>query len=419
LSVLGVPWTVSGATSDENGAFRLSAIPREATTLVATARGYETARVALGPRGEGSEFVVRVRLRATPAPEGDVLDPDGQPATARVVACEGQPFEARTSSAKDGTFRLPATAAGCEVVARSDDDDESERGVLVQGRRTVLRLRPGGAIEGVVADDRGSGIPSFSVGIEAFSAANGRSFRSVPARSFEDSRGSFRLGKLAPGTYVLTATAPGKPPTRSASIDVRGGSATTGVRIVLADGGSIVGQVYDDRHAPIAGADLRFDSASSVAPSDAVAKSDDSGRYRLDGAPSGLFTLRVQKDGFRLRMVSGLRVASRGTLKQDVLLTPISGGAGLELTGIGANIQQTGSGIVLGEVFAGDPAAHAGLQKGDVVLGIDGENTDGMSPADVVQRLRGELGSVVGVTVQRPGTGETVDAIIERGRILR
>ena len=63
---------------------------------------------------------------------------------------------------------------------------------------------------------------------------------------------------------------------------------------------------------------------------------------------------------------------------------------------------------------AGDPAERAGLRAGDRILGIDGESTDGMSLADALQRLRGEAGTSVGVSVRRPKTGETVDVMIER-----
>jgi C-terminal processing protease CtpA/Prc len=41
-----------------------------------------------------------------------------------------------------------------------------------------------------------------------------------------------------------------------------------------------------------------------------------------------------------------------------------------------------------------------------------------MSSADVIQRLRGQQGASVGVTAQRPATGETVDVLIERGIII-
>ena len=39
--------------------------------------------------------------------------------------------------------------------------------------------------------------------------------------------------------------------------------------------------------------------------------------------------------------------------------------------------------------------------------------------ADALQRLRGEAGTSVGVSVQRPKTGESVDVLIERATIVR
>ena len=118
-------------------------------------------------------------------------------------------------------------------------------------------------------------------------------------------------------------------------------------------------------------------------------------------------------------MVSALRVDPRGTLAQDLVLNAIDGGAGLEFGGIGANLMPTPEGLTLSAVGAGDPAERAGLRAGDRILAIDGETTDGMSLADALQRLRGEAGTSVGVSVRRPKTSETVDVTIERGAIVR
>jgi hypothetical protein len=419
LFVEGVPWIVRSATSDAAGEFRLAIVPYGVTSLVAVARGYRSARVALPRRDDPVELVVRVRLEAGAPAEGEVLDPDGNPIKARVVACDGQPAEASAVSADDGTFQLPASAVGCSAVAQHDEYQASDAVVLVEGHRAELRLRPGGAIEGVVVDDTGAPVPSFTVGVESFSGAQTRSLRSTPPRKVDDPRGAFRLEKLAPGRYVLGAGAAGKPPGRSDSIDVSGGVATTGVRIVLPLGGTVTGHVFDEHHAPLEGVDMRFDAVSSVIDSSAHATTDGVGRYRLEGAPIGPFTLRAQKDGFRIRMMSGLRVDARGTLAQDLTLNAIDGGAGLEFAGIGANLMPAPEGLTLSAVGAGDPAERAGLRAGDRILAIDGEGTDGMSLADALQRLRGEAGTSVGVSVRRPKTSETVDVMIERAAIVR
>jgi hypothetical protein len=399
------------------GAFYLALVPDEATSLIAVARGYETAHVALANREDRAKVVVRIQLAAAPPVEGDVSGEGGEPIRAQIVACAGQPLEARVVSSEDGTFKLPASAIGCEAVAEQTGYAPSDPATVVSGRRVLLRLKAGGSIEGVVVDDVGAGVPSFTLGIESYSSARGRGGGGGGPRGFEDLRGAFRLDKLAPGSYVLTASAAGKPPARSDSIEVRAGVVTRGVRIVLASGGSVIGHVYDERHAPLADVEIGFDAVSSIVDGSAATKTDELGRYRLDGAPAGLFTLRVQKARFPVRLISGLRVASRTTLTEDLVL--VTADAGLELTGIGANLRLTDDGIELAAVGTHDPAEHAGLQAGDRILRIDGERSDGMSVADAVQRLRGEVGTSVGLSVERPKTGETLDVTIVRATIVR
>jgi hypothetical protein len=417
LSILGALWTVPDTTSDPAGAFRFVAVPREATFLAAVATGYRAARMALPHRDDQADREVRVHLAAAPPVEGEVRDPDGQPTRAAVVACGGQPSETRTVSADDGTFELPSSSIGCSAVAQHDEYAPSEPAAVVDGQRLVLHLKAGGSIDGIVVDERARGIPSFTVGIETFSGAQARSPRSRGPRSFEDPRGAFRWESLAPGSYVLTVAASGKPPTRSDAIDVVAGAVAT-ARIVLPEGGSVTGHVYDERRATLEGVDIRFDSVSSVVESSATTKTDRAGFYRLDGAPAGPFTLRAQQPGFRVRLLSGLRVASSRTLTQDVTLTSVDGGAAMELGGIGANLIQTGGGISLGSVFPGAPAERAGLRGGDHVLSVDGEDMEQMPLVDALQRLRGEAGTSVSVTVQRPN-GEIVDVLITRAAIIR
>jgi len=419
LSVTSATSISRHATSDAAGGFRLTAVPLDATTLVGAARGFKSEHLALAERVDGSEVAVRVRLVAGPEVDGDVVDDDGNPVKARVVACQGQAVEASTTSAADGTFRLPASTIGCDAVAEHDEYGASDAVTILEGRRLSLRLRPGGSIEGVVVDDRGRGVPRFDVGVEAFTTARGKTLRGGARRSFEDGRGSFMWDKLAPGTYVLTASAPGRPPTRSTSITVPAGAAARGVRIVLPLGGVVTGHVYDQNRRPLGGVDLRFDAVSSVLDSAAMAKTDESGGYRLEGAPVGPLTLRVQKDGFRVRMISGLRVPPNGEMAQDVALTALDGTATFEFGGIGASLQQSPDGIAFGAVFPGNPAARAGLLGGDRIVAIDGQDIGGLSVADVLQLLRGPEGTTVGITVHRPGSGQDLDAFIERAAIVR
>jgi hypothetical protein len=418
VSVEGVPWMVS-ATSDEAGAFRLTTVPDEATSLVAVARGYRTAHAALGHRDDQAELVVRVVLTAASPVDGVVDDDEGNPASANVVACEDQPSEARVQSAADGTFQLPPSAIGCGAVAEDPEHAASDASQVVEGGHLVLRLKAGGAIDGVVVDERGGGVAPVAVGIESFVPAHGKALGHSNLRTFEDPGGAFRWDKLGPGSYLLTASIPGRPPARSTRIEVRGGAVTGGVRIVIAPGGTLVGHVTDTAGAPIASANLAFDFVSSIVESKASAQTDGTGGYRIDGAPAGPFTLRAEKDGFRTKLVSGLHVASGATARQDVTLTARNGGAGLELGGIGAGLDKTPEGIVVRNLSAGDPGAKAGLRPGDRIVRVDGESIDGVPMADVLQLIRGEPGTSVGVSAERPETGETVEVVIVRGTVVR
>jgi carboxyl-terminal processing protease len=52
--------------------------------------------------------------------------------------------------------------------------------------------------------------------------------------------------------------------------------------------------------------------------------------------------------------------------------------------------------------FAGAPARLAGARPSDLILAVDGVNTQGMKLQEVVERLRGEEGSQVTMTVRQP-----------------
>ena len=118
-------------------------------------------------------------------------------------------------SGEDGTFELPPSAIGCTAIAEHGEYASSEAADVVEGRPLRLQLKAGGSIEGVVVNERGEALPSFTLGIESFSPARGLSFDHGGARTFEDPRGAFRWDGLAPGTYVLTAAGDGSPPARS------------------------------------------------------------------------------------------------------------------------------------------------------------------------------------------------------------
>jgi protocatechuate 3,4-dioxygenase beta subunit len=419
LSVEGVPWRVPVVASDASGAFHMILVPDQATSLRAVARGYRPVHVALEPRDGKSELVVKVTLSEAPPVQGFVRGDDGEPVSAQIVACSGQASEEKTTSEDDGSFELSSSTIGCDAVAHLAGYASSDPVGVAEGRRLELRLKTGGSIEGEVKDDKGSIVRSYSLGIESFVTAGGGAPDKGP-RAIEDALGAFRWEKLAAGRYVLTASVEGLPPARSAPVAVSGGVVTRGVTIVIGRGGTVVGTVVDDHNTAIAGADVSLDPVSSLVAGNARTITDASGRYRLDGAPPGPFSVRAEKAGFRTRMVSSLHVSSGATLSRDIALHALataSGDGTVEFYGIGAMIEASDDGIVLGFVGPDDPAGRAGLEEGDEVLSVDGESTETMSDTDVTERLRGEPGTSVTVSVQR---GEDViEVTMSRGLIIR
>jgi carboxyl-terminal processing protease len=65
----------------------------------------------------------------------------------------------------------------------------------------------------------------------------------------------------------------------------------------------------------------------------------------------------------------------------------------------------------------GTPAARAGLQPGDVIAKIEGQDTTGLTVQDAVRKLKGEKGTKVTITIQRPGDDAAFDVTLMRDEI--
>jgi len=62
----------------------------------------------------------------------------------------------------------------------------------------------------------------------------------------------------------------------------------------------------------------------------------------------------------------------------------------------------------------GTPASRAGFKSGDLIVKIDGANTEGMNLGDAVHKMRGKPGTQVTITLFREGWQEPKDFIITR-----
>lgn len=85
--------------------------------------------------------------------------------------------------------------------------------------------------------------------------------------------------------------------------------------------------------------------------------------------------------------------------------------------GVGMQIQKQGDNIVVIAPIEGGPAWRLGILPGDVISHINGESTVPISSYDAMQKLRGEKGTQVTITVVRDGADKPFELTIIREEI--
>ena len=84
--------------------------------------------------------------------------------------------------------------------------------------------------------------------------------------------------------------------------------------------------------------------------------------------------------------------------------------------GIGAYVDVTGEYVKINSTMNGSPAEEAGLQSGDLVIAVNGNDVTGIDPSVVLLDIRGPENSSVTLTIQREGV-DPFDVDIIRRRI--
>ncbi len=85
--------------------------------------------------------------------------------------------------------------------------------------------------------------------------------------------------------------------------------------------------------------------------------------------------------------------------------------------GIGAVIDTSETRPVIVSVFAGSPAAGAGLGHGDLIISINGTDTSAMSLPTVSARIRGPAGSTVTLVIQSAGSSARRTVRVQRAQV--
>ena len=99
---------------------------------------------------------------------------------------------------------------------------------------------------------------------------------------------------------------------------------------------------------------------------------------------------------------------------QEGLEMMISGTYG----GIGAIIfKRQGEGVIINEPYQGSPAVKAGLQPGDMIFSIDGQDVFDLESAECSERMKGKPGTSVNFKIKKVRSGDTVNVDVVRERI--
>ena len=100
-------------------------------------------------------------------------------------------------------------------------------------------------------------------------------------------------------------------------------------------------------------------------------------------------------------------------VQQQVVREQMSG----DYEGIGAYVESVNGRITISSPMKGAPAEQAGLRARDVILKVDGREVTGMPLDEAIKLVRGKAGTVVRLTIERPGGAGPFDIDVTRAVI--
>ena len=107
-------------------------------------------------------------------------------------------------------------------------------------------------------------------------------------------------------------------------------------------------------------------------------------------------------------------VDALGDTGHSIFLTPEAVRAereslGGRVVGIGVLLGERDDRVIIVSVISGGPADRAGIRTGDAVVAVDGQTVSSLAPEEVAPKVRGDPGSTVVLTVERPTSNEQLE----------
>ncbi|MFN0060640.1 MAG: carboxypeptidase regulatory-like domain-containing protein [Planctomycetota bacterium] len=297
------------ATSDANGAYRLEGLARLPYALRREQiKGYPQENwndmVRVSPEPGGAPLVVDFALERGLGIAGKVVDPEGEGVEGAELNSSGMTCNAwqQCRSEANGNFELLGFPPDCQVSVGVQKPGFALRpqtfSIGAEGvRNVVLQLEAEAVLSGVVVDENGDPLASYTVVAHPEVQTN-----VFWPQVTTDGDGKFRLGGLFAAKYRLRASPP-KSQTwmtngSGLEISVRTGESVDGIRLVYEASGTleISGRIADERDAPVRGAHVSGYLSSGEGGSQT--QSDEEGEYVISGLAAGAYNVSVNHQSY-------------------------------------------------------------------------------------------------------------------------
>lgn len=332
--------------SDGEGQFVFRDVSAGSYEISAWTDGYSwsvVTPVKVGGHDSSDAVTLDIILEIEKKIQGIVLDPGGRPvAGAEIKAArdgsEKPHFRGRTrSTSPDGRFVLPQLGFGRYILSARKEGylPAFASNIQAGSQGVVIFMKPTASVVGTVrTPDAGHPPNGFSVLVcSVITAAGGEVKNPIREwKTFQVKDGRFEIQGLSRGRYVLAARGEGYGDGYSLPFSLKEGDSFGPVEIVLGKGFDVRGVVKDPEGNPLAGARAelmegsaatkpllfgimgmagRADSRTAPSSLSRTALTDEAGRFSIENATPGLYTLRVTHPEFRDFMLKGVAVDSR------------------------------------------------------------------------------------------------------------
>lgn len=362
------------------------ATPESRSTLVPYCGAHLVGRVLGRDDLGGVGPVARPRVRVTSRRKGRAADRRG---LLRLALGDEQGEFGVGPLPLPGDYQVEIQAEGfAPLVLDAEDLD------LGETRRLAFELGPGAAVAGRVVDEEGRAVE----GAKVFAVVEGNADRTSYGRleTQSDAKGGFRFEHVAADRVTVLARSPGyleSPPTDLVAAE---GGSYENLLLVLERGSTITGQVIDVAGSPAADVlvEVRFDRARQFARFGSLnaargargeARTDEQGRFHVEGLGKGPFSVSVEREApAGDRQLASAHGVAPGTADLTLRLAPplsVSGrvldaeGTPLEHFGLRAALMmETEIGVMardtLDERFAPDPGSGGAFTFSGLTPGL-------------------------------------------------